>query len=76
MIPAQMHGKLNYASSSPSIISSELLRAVDEPHISIQPWDPNGAFTKSSTFNKLKRFAGRPLIQKVEFIKRLLNNQP
>lgn len=62
--------------ASPSLISSEQLRAVDEPHISIQPWDPSGAFAKASTLNKLKRFAGRPLIQKVEFIKRLLNNQP
>jgi SAM-dependent methyltransferase len=58
--------------ASPVLISSKLLLRVDEPHMPIQPWDPIDASASANAFGRLKRFVGKPLPQKVEFIKRLL----
>lgn len=61
--------------ASPAPIDSKLLIAVSEPSTSVQLWDHSNSSVKSSTFSKLKRFADKPLPQKVASVKRLVNRR-
>ena len=57
------------ASAAP--ISSTRLLPVAEPSISIQPWNP-AILPPSSALGKIRRFAAKPLPQKVAYLKKLV----
>ncbi len=53
-------------------LHSALLTPVPEPNMAIRPWDGTSGIGGVDSVNRLLRFAGKPLPQKVQTIKRLL----
>jgi hypothetical protein len=51
------------------------LSAVAEPKSDVSPWDPGSGVPGSRPLNRLLRFAGRPMDEKLEFIRRILKGR-
>lgn len=56
-------------------ISSHSLKPVPEPNVHIAPWDARSVAAYNNSFEKLRRFAAKPLPQKIESIKRLVKKR-
>lgn len=49
------------------------LEFVEEPHLAIQPWDPNSGAPEEAFIGKLKHFAQKPLPEKIKSLRNRLN---
>jgi len=56
-------------------ITSQFLRLVPEPRIKFQPWDVYSVLTHEKSLDKLRRFAGKSLPQKVKSLKRFMKGR-
>jgi SAM-dependent methyltransferase len=53
-------------------IRSTKLKAITEPASNFKPWDPSNGIEASRTSHRLRRFAGKPFLEKVETLKRVV----
>ncbi len=56
-------------------LTSKLLKLVPEPKIEFQPWDVYSVLDHEKPLDKLRRFAGKSLPQKVKTLKRLMKGR-
>jgi len=61
--------------ASQEAISSHSLKQVPEPSVCVAPWDARSVAAYKNSFEKLRRFAKRPIQQKIESIERLIKKR-
>lgn len=53
-------------------LQSEMLHRISEPASLIRPWDPESGLETPQAVQRLRRFVGKPLSEKIETIKRVV----
>jgi SAM-dependent methyltransferase len=72
--PGWRRSRTMLAASNEKLDAPQLVLA-SEPRSAISPWDSASGVEGSQSMNKLLRFAGRPMNQKVEIIKRVIKGK-